>query len=93
MPLKKQVVTMPFAKGINEKYADGMVPLGELTQAENVSFDKAGEIIKRGGFRKEENGIAFSASSSGRGLRNLISRHYAYFRRETPVGSHVCRFD
>ena len=65
MPLKKQVVTMPFAKGINEKYADGMVPLGELTQAENVSFDKAGEIIKRGGFRKEENGIAFSASSYG----------------------------
>ena len=36
MPLKKQVVTMPFAKGLNEKLGDGVVPIGELTQAENV---------------------------------------------------------
>ena len=70
MPLKKQVVTMPFAKGLNEKLGDGVVPIGELTQAENVSFDKAGQLIKRGGFRKEGNGVAFSDSSYGSSVSN-----------------------
>jgi|15BtaG_2_1085339.scaffolds.fasta_scaffold00219_5 hypothetical protein len=70
MPLKKQVVTMPFAKGLNEKLGDGVVPIGELTQAENVSFDKAGQLIKRGGFRKEDNGVAFSDSSYGTTVSN-----------------------
>ena len=70
MPLKKQVVTMPFAKGLNEKLGDGVVPIGELTQAENVSFDKAGQLIKRGGFRKEGNGVAFSDSSYGTTVSN-----------------------
>ena len=68
MPLKKQVVTMPFAKGLNEKLGDGVVPLGDLTLAENVSFDKAGQLVKRGGFRKENNGVAFSDSSLGTSL-------------------------
>ena len=56
---------MPFAKGVIENLADSVVPIGELTEAENVSFDKAGELIKRGAFRKEPNGVAFSDSAYG----------------------------
>ena len=66
MPLQKQIITFPFAKGLNEKASDKVTPAGDLTEAKNVVFEKAGQLRKRGGFDKQNNrGIAFSEASLG----------------------------
>ena len=66
MTLKKQTLTFPFAKGLNEKASDKVTPVGELTEAKNVVFDKAGQLIKRGSFNVQSDvGIAFSDASVG----------------------------
>lgn len=62
MALKKQAITFPFAKGRNDKGSDKVTPIGELVEAKNVSFDKAGQLIKRGAYVKQSNTIAFSNS-------------------------------
>jgi len=66
MPLQKQIITFPFAKGLNEKASDKVTPAGDLTEAKNVVFEKAGQLRKRDGFEKKNNrGIAFSEASLG----------------------------
>ena len=68
MTLKKQTLTFPFAKGLNEKASDKVTPVGELTEAKNVVFDKAGQLIKRGAFVKQGGDtIAFSDGDSSIG--------------------------
>ena len=49
MALQKQVVTIPFAKGMNEKSSDIHLEQGDLEVLENGVFDKLGEITKRNG--------------------------------------------
>jgi len=66
MTLKKQTLTFPFAKGLNEKASDKVTPVGELTEAKNVVFDKAGQLVKRGSYIKQTTtGIAFSDAALG----------------------------
>ena len=62
MALKKQAITFPFAKGRNDKGSDKVTPIGELVEAKNVSFDKAGQLTKRGAYVKQSNTIAFSGN-------------------------------
>ena len=52
MALQKQVVTIPFAKGMNEKSSDIHLEQGDLEVLENGVFDKLGEITKRNGYDK-----------------------------------------
>jgi len=52
MSLNKQVITIPFAKGMNEKTASHHLEPGDLSVLKNGVFNKQGEIEKRTGYRK-----------------------------------------
>ena len=53
MSLKKQVVTIPFTKGMNEKTSDFFLEPGELEGLENGTINNLGEIGKRTGYEKQ----------------------------------------
>ena len=62
MALQKQVVTIPFAKGMNEKSSDIYLEQGDLEVLENGVFDKLGEITKRDGYDK----VTFAVTDQGK---------------------------
>ena len=53
MVLRKQVISIPFAKGVNEKTSSHHLQPGELASLKNGVFKKNGEIEKRDGYRKQ----------------------------------------
>ena len=53
MALKKQVITVPFTKGMNEKTSDFFLEPGELESLENGTINSLGEIGKRTGYEKQ----------------------------------------
>ena len=62
MALKKQVITIPFTKGMNEKTSDFYLEPGELEDLNNGVFNNLGEITKRNGYDKE----TFLVTDAGR---------------------------
>ena len=57
MALRKQLVGIPLAKGLNTKVHDRILPAGELTTLDNAHATKAGEVQKRKGFQELSNDI------------------------------------
>ena len=53
MPLTKEVVSFPFAAGLDEKSSDKTTPPGKLVTADNVRFEKTGQLTKREGYVKQ----------------------------------------
>ena len=49
MALSKQGLHLQLDQGINTKFDDKDLPVGDFDLVENVSFDKNGEFIKRFG--------------------------------------------
>ena len=62
MVLRKQVISIPFAKGVNEKTSSHHLQPGELASLKNGVFKKNGEIEKRDGYRKQ----TFQATDQGK---------------------------
>ena len=50
MALEKNAVSLPFIKGMDEKSSGKTIEPGSLLNAENVQFEKTGQIKKREGF-------------------------------------------
>ena len=53
MPLTKEVVSFPFAAGLDEKSSDKTTPPGKLVTADNVRIEKTGQMIKREAFVRQ----------------------------------------
>ena len=53
MPLTKEVVSFPFAAGLDEKSSDKTTPPGKLVTADNVRIEKTGQFIKREAYVKQ----------------------------------------
>ena len=85
MVLKKQTLTFPFGKGLNDKVSDKVLPVGELTEAKNVVFDKVGKVSKRGGFVREDNNVAYSHASLGNSLSDAT--YGTEYNGEVLIGS------
>jgi len=85
MVLKKQTLTFPFGKGLNDKVSDKVLPVGELTEAKNVVFDKVGKVSKRGGFVREVNTVAYSNDSLGASLSD--ANYGTEYNGEVLIGS------
>lgn len=52
MPLDKQVIDVPFSRGVNEKSDPAWVPIGEQTSVLNGRWQKNGSLRKRFGFKQ-----------------------------------------
>ena len=50
MALKKQTLSIPFARGLDQKTSEATGEPGTLSSAKNITMDKAGLISKRKGF-------------------------------------------
>ena len=50
MALEKQMVSLSFEKGLNQKVSDRVLNAPELADVQNGRFEKAGEIRRRNGF-------------------------------------------
>jgi len=50
--IQRQVVSIPFTKGIDTKTDEKLVEIGTLTAAENCIFTKQGQVKKRNGYDK-----------------------------------------
>ena len=74
MPLTKEVVSFPFAAGLDEKSSDKTTPPGKLVTADNVRFEKTGQLIKREAYIRQSNAgvsasdLASSTISSGKSV-------------------------
>ena len=53
MPLTKEVISFPFAAGLDEKSSDKTTPPGKLVTADNVRIEKTGQMIKREAYVKQ----------------------------------------
>ena len=64
MPLTKEVVSFPFAAGLDEKSSDKTTPPGKLVTAENVRIEKTGQMTKREAFvRQSRDGVVHTTIS------------------------------
>ena len=50
MALKKEILSVPFARGLDQKTSEATAEPGTLSSAKNITMDKAGLISKRKGF-------------------------------------------
>lgn len=64
MALKSQVVQIPILGGINEEIDERVLPVGVLTTAKNVTWNKKGAVDKRPGFTILSSSGGYSALAS-----------------------------
>ena len=94
MALEKKIIGLPVEKGVNEKVSDRVLPIGQLTDAENVCFDKLGEAKKRSGFWSTSNSVpqisdGATTISKGKAVASFgdeivcFDGRYAYTRTST----------
>ena len=95
MPLTKEVVSFPFAAGLDEKSSDKTTPPGKLVTADNVRIEKTGQMIKREAYvRQSRTGKAHSSLISSDMTSGtsaiphkdgmlLLADEYAYKRTST----------
>lgn len=63
MALQKQLISIPFAEGLDTKTDPKKTPAAKLTVAENVVFEKAGMLSRRRGHRELSRSIEGSTRS------------------------------
>ena len=65
MPLTKEVVSFPFAAGLDEKSSDKTTPPGKLVTADNVRIEKTGQMKKREAYvRQSREGVVHTSLSN-----------------------------
>ena len=65
MPLEKKTLSFPLAKGIDEKTSAPSLGIDSLQAADNVRFEKTGQVRKRGGFVLTNSTQAYVTAGSG----------------------------
>lgn len=83
MALQKQVIEVPFAKGVNQKSDPRWVPIGEQTSVINGKWTKTGSLRKRRGFTQVSKQ---SVTATGNGPA-LVSAAAVETYRQAPIVS------
>ena len=65
MPLEKKTLSFPLAKGMDEKPSAPSLGIDSLQAADNVRFEKTGQVRKRGGFVLTSSTQAYVTAGSG----------------------------
>ena len=65
MPLEKKTLSFPLAKGMDEKPSAPSLGIDSLQAADNVRFEKTGQVRKRGGFVLTASTQAYVTAGSG----------------------------
>ena len=65
MALQKKTLSFPLAKGINEKASEPSLGIDSLKAADNVHFEKTGQLRKRGGFVLTNSAQNYVAAGTG----------------------------
>ena len=65
MPLEKKTLSFPLAKGMDEKPSAPSLGVDSLQAADNVRFEKTGQVRKRGGFVLTDSTQAYVTAGSG----------------------------
>ena len=65
MVLQKKTLSFPLAKGINEKASEPSLGIDSLKAADNVHFEKTGQLRKRGGFVLTNSAQNYVAAGTG----------------------------
>lgn len=73
MPLDQQNFEISF-EGLSQKTSDKVIKAGALTRAENVEFDKAGQLNKRRGYRRYTFSGGSGIGALGRNMENQVFR-------------------
>ena len=63
MPLQKQIISLPFTQGLNEKASEKHLTPPSLATCDNGRFNKTGQIQKRNGFSRRTNANFVSGSA------------------------------
>ena len=66
MPLQKQIQSIPFSEGLNQKASDKHLSPPKLDLCDNGKFNKTGQIQKRNGFTRLAN-ATFNPATDGTG--------------------------
>ena len=63
MPLQKQIISLPFTQGLNEKASEKHLTPPSLATCDNGRFTKTGQVQKRNGFSRRTNANFVSGSA------------------------------